>query len=139
MNIQSPTGDINFTLTIVGFVDDTTTITASPPGSSLSELLEKTKHDAQLWNDILFTSGGRLELSKCGYHTVFYDFLHSGLPVLRHSTNQNLMLQDITGHIIPVKPKNIFQPQKNLGQFKSAAGTNQTQTAQLISKAQHIS
>ena len=49
------------------------------------------------------------------------------------------MLQDMTGHTIPVKPKNIFQPQKKLGHFKSPAGTNQTQTAQLISKAQHIS
>ena len=82
MQFQSPTGDINFRLTVIGFVDDTTTITALQPGSSLSDLLDKTQHDAQLWNDILFTSGSRLELSKCGYHTVFYDFLDSGIPVL---------------------------------------------------------
>ena len=48
------------------------------------------------------------------------------------------MLQDVIGHTIPVKPKNIFQPQKNLGHFKSPAGKYQIQTTKIINKAQSI-
>ena len=40
-------------------------------------------HDAQLWYDLLFVSGGKLELPKCGYHLVYFDFDDAGLPQMR--------------------------------------------------------
>ena len=58
MEFVSPTGDITFKLTIIGYVDDTAVISSAPPGSSMKTLLDRTASDAQLWNDILFTSGG---------------------------------------------------------------------------------
>ena len=80
------------------------------------------KSDAQLWNDILFTSGGRLEISKCGYHTIYFDFQSNGIPIMRRSTHQHLQLTDPNGNVIPVSPKNIYQPRRNLGHFKNPAG-----------------
>ena len=38
-------------MTIVGFVDDSTTISAAQTGPSLNELLHS-QPDAQVWNDI---------------------------------------------------------------------------------------
>ena len=35
-------------------------------------------------NDLLWTSGGKLELPKCGYHTVYYTFKPDGTPILHH-------------------------------------------------------
>ena len=37
------------------------------------------KSDVQLWHDLLWASGGSLELSKCGYHAVDYEFDDTGI------------------------------------------------------------
>ena len=135
MHFISPEGDINFRITLVGFVDNLTTITLAALESTLQELLQPTESDAQLWNDILFTSGGRLEITKCGYHTIYFDFQSNGIPVMPHSTNQT----NPNGNVIPVRPKNIYQPRRNLGHFKSPAGKFNTQAKVILQKAQSIS
>ena len=109
-------------------MDDTCTVTLTTPGSSLNTLLQQTQHDAQAWNDILFTSGGRV------------DFQANGIPMLRHSPEQPLLLVDPpTGDTIPVKSKNIFQARRNLGHYKSPAGTQKTQFQTVLTKAQRLS
>ena len=71
---------------MVGFVDDSTgqvndflsNIQPSP-----NQLTTKMQEDAQLWSDLLWVSGGKLELAKCSYHYLHFDFFPSGAPTLR--------------------------------------------------------
>ena len=73
----TPDGRHYVRITMKGFVDDSTGQTNSffaNPQPNLSELQEKAWHDAQLWNDLPWTSGGALELPKCSYHAVHWDF-----------------------------------------------------------------
>ena len=54
----------------------------------------KLQEDAQLWSDLLFQSGGRLELPKCGFHTTYYDFTKEGDPIMRHTPEQDIIIQN---------------------------------------------
>ena len=139
MTFHSPLEDKQVKISIVGFVDDTTAITAAPPGSTMTELLRRTAKDAQLWNDLLFTSGGKLEISKCGYHTIYYDFNNSGLPKLIHQEPPPLQVTNSQGQTIPVKPKNNYTPQKYLGHYKCLAGNSNTQFQVVLKTAQKLS
>ena len=76
----TPLGDITLSVTMVGFVDDATCITSGDPAAPIGDLVTRMQHDSQLWNDLLWTSGGKLELPKCGYHTVYYTFKPDGNP-----------------------------------------------------------
>ena len=87
ITFSSPNGDISLRISIIGFVDDSTCITGGKPEGTLQELLTRMEADAQLWNDLLWSSGGKLELPKCSYHVVYYDFEPSGVPVMRHVHN----------------------------------------------------
>ena len=70
MTFSSPDGTVTFSMAIVGFVDDRTCITSGDPFKPLSDMLQQMQEDAQLWNDLLWSSGGGLELPECGYHTI---------------------------------------------------------------------
>ena len=62
MTFSSPDKSVSLTLNIIGFVDDTTCMTAGDPSKPLIDMLHRMQHDAQLWNGLLWASGGRLEL-----------------------------------------------------------------------------
>jgi hypothetical protein len=66
MKFESPDGEYVVRFNMVGFVDDSTCITGGNKNDNIQELLAKMKDDAQLWHDLLWCSGGKLELSKCG-------------------------------------------------------------------------
>ena len=57
-------------------------VTGGDPSKSIEEFFEKMQADAQLWSDLLFQSGGRLELPKCGFCTTLYDFNKKGDPIM---------------------------------------------------------
>jgi hypothetical protein len=68
----SPDGQDHIKISMVGFVDDSTgTSNDFRPNTQLSpEIISKRmQHDAQAWNDLLWCSGGKLELAKCSFHT----------------------------------------------------------------------
>ena len=138
MMFYSPDGSISFSMAIIGFVDDTTCITAGDPSKPLVDMLQCMQEDAQLWNDLLWSSGGALELPKCGYHTIYYSFDASGIPRLTHHHDHQVTIQSATGDAIPICQKNIFTPRKNLGHLKSPAGTYQAQFNGILAKATGI-
>ena len=37
-------------------------------------------------------SGGKLELPKCGYHVIYYDFNEDGVPYMRHTQQESITL-----------------------------------------------
>ena len=49
---------------MLGFVDDNNISNNGEKYKTLRDILQRTQNDAQLWNDILRSSGGALELTK---------------------------------------------------------------------------
>jgi hypothetical protein len=67
---------------MTGFVDDNNCNINCQPDQE-DELCTRAEHDAQLWNDILWASGGALEHSKCTYKYLKTDFTATGIPYFR--------------------------------------------------------
>jgi hypothetical protein len=97
MKFESLDGEYIVRFNMVGFVDDSTCITGGNKDNTLQELLAKMKDDAQLWHDLLWCSGGKLELSKCRYHVIHFDFKSNGIPRMRHSPGEAILLQNDQG------------------------------------------
>ena len=66
MIFKRPDGKVVLHITIVGFLDNATVITGGTQERPIEQLLKRMHHDADLWNQLLWVSGGKLELSKCG-------------------------------------------------------------------------
>ena len=113
MEMKTPDGSITVTLNMIGFVDDSTMITSGHPSISEEELLERIQHDAQLWHDLLWTSGGNLELEKCGYHCVFYKYDENDQPVMQQEVKGKIELKTSSGKVVPIDKK-IFTSQEKI-------------------------
>jgi hypothetical protein len=73
---------------MIGFGDDSTGqanafLLDTQPRAK--QLVARMREDAQLWNDLLWASGGALELPKCTYHDIDYAFTLDGAPILSGS------------------------------------------------------
>ena len=98
---------------MVGFVDDSTSITRGSPQDSYQKMKQMMTVDAQLWHKILWVTGGKLELNKCEYHLIYFDFDSSGLPGMRvNPPNDSVILKNQQGKEIEIKLKNIYIPRK---------------------------
>ena len=68
------------------FVDDSTCQTndfLANNQPSLPDLICQMEADAQLWNMLLHTLGGRLKIPKCSYHVIYFEFHDLGLPRMK--------------------------------------------------------
>ena len=108
MKMVSPDKTLTVKLNMVGFVDDATTITGGDPSASVEKLLERIQHDAQLWYELLWLSGGNLELEKCGYHCIFYKFDDNDQPVMQRDVEGSIKLTTTNGTIVPIRQKKIY-------------------------------
>jgi hypothetical protein len=135
MLFESPDGEMFIRFNMVGFVDDSTCITGAEKNDTLADLVSKMTEDAQLWHDLLWCSGGKLELPKCGYHVIHYEFDESGIPRMLRSPGESIILKNEQGDDVTVKSKNIYQTRTNLGHKKSPAGSRIGQTTTTRDKA----
>ena len=129
---ESPDKSISLKLYRVGFVDDTQSYVNKflddvPP--TPAELIALLTHDSQLWRDLLWTSGGALELPKCLYHHWHYYFQPNGSPIL-HATQTGPDVVIRTGDRSTsetVSFQSPYKAHKTLGYYKSPSGTQTTQ------------
>ena len=132
-------------LTMVGFVDDTTGTCndfRAQTQSSISELGQMMQKDAQKWTDLLYTSGGSLELLKTSYQILHFKFKPSGAPqVATQTTETAIQIQDPhTSNTIRTTEIPAKLAHKTLGQHKSPADPKQSQQLQiLMDKAKKLS
>ena len=72
----------------------------------------------QLWQDLLWASGGKLELQKCGFHLIFYNFDKDCVPSMRKTNGFIITLENEKGEVIKIRTKKIDEARKNLGHWK---------------------
>ncbi|KAG7345853.1 hypothetical protein IV203_004920 [Nitzschia inconspicua] len=113
---------------MVGFVDDLANCNNDFTNSfqEVETLLHKAQQDAQLWNDLLDSSGGALEVRKCMFHLAHYQFTPRGAPVLQSFAPDRLSVQvqesGPHGTTVPIKYLRPTTSRKTLGCYKSPAG-----------------
>jgi hypothetical protein len=129
---------------MVGFVDDSTGTSNDfrpQTQSDTGTILKQMQHDAQAWNDLLWCTGGKLELPKCSFHTLHFAHSPDGSahPILTNSPNTIDIQDSLTNEIISVPSKPVTEAHRTLGHWKSPADQNQTtQLKALVSKAKSI-
>ena len=89
----------------------------------IDKLLTRVKHNVQLWHDLLWASGGKLELSKCGFHIIFYDFKEDGTPKMRDIGDLIIILKNEKNEDIEIRTKKINKARINLGHWKTPETT----------------
>jgi len=141
--LQDPSRSTTVKVSISGFVDDTNACVNEwhpQRDGRLPDLMAKVQYDAQLWNDLLHVSGGKLELNKCSYHPLRFSFAPDGTPQVVTDPPPALNIVDSETHgIVQVNPFSPYSPHKTLGHWKAPAGTATTQMSILRTKMKIIS
>lgn len=135
---SSPDKSQTTSFSMVGFVDDSTGRAnkfEQRPQPTAIQLTQLMSEDAQHWHDALDFSGGKLELPKCSYHLLTYQFQPDGSakPV------KMLDLPDIRVHnnreSVAINRMSVYKSHKTLGHWKSPAGQGQTNLSKVKQKA----
>ena len=134
-NFISPDGQHTLHLTMVGFVDDCTGTCNDfrrqhqAPTHEIASIMTT---DAQNWNDLLWSSGGKLELPKCSFHVLEFQFSPDGTPIpVTKLPDCTITLHDpSTKQPVPITPKASITPHKTLGHWKAPADNRQRQQLQ---------
>jgi hypothetical protein len=122
-------------LGMTGFVDDNNAQTTGSPDESEEALALRCTHDAQLWHDILWATGGALETSKCSYRSMRFDFLGAGTPLLCHGKHgPPIIIKDAQGTDITIEQLPVTQAYKILGTYQAAV-TRQRQQYAVLKKS----
>jgi hypothetical protein len=139
----TPNRSIQVDMSISGFVDDSNCQTNDfdvPSQPDVAELAVLAMIDAQIWSDELFISGGLLELLKCSYHYISFQFRPSGKPyMVKGDVGPAIEIQDaITGNMIPIPRKSVDEEHKTLGHYKAPCGPLPQQRRALLQAANNI-
>jgi Reverse transcriptase (RNA-dependent DNA polymerase) len=125
----NPDGSVTTTTTTTAFVDDTTNFINSILRSILDseyELSSRLQEQTQAWEELLSSSGGKLELPKCLAYLVVYDFV-DGEPTQRPKSQitTGITINDsTTGETVQIDIKDPAESHKTLGGWLPATPTN---------------
>lgn len=123
---------------MTGFVDDNNCNINCRPEQE-AELCQRAEHDAQLWNDILWASGGALEHSKCTYKYLKTDFTATGIPYFRAGAfGKQISIQDKEGQVTAIEHSSAYQAYKTLGTYQAATKRQKVQFQMLQKKASSL-
>jgi len=142
---ETPDRTTQIKLFMLGFVDDSNGQTnnfLSDIQPTPSELVRLMQSDAQLWNDVLQVSGGALELPKCCYHVLHWEFRPDGTPFLSPGTlgePVKVTTYVDSSHIsseATLLPLSVSQSHKTLGTYQTPNGDMTSQLRALKTKAE---
>jgi hypothetical protein len=106
-------------------VDDTSLGFTHPGFLTLETIIAKLNHIAQTWEKLLFYSGGALNLLKCSWYTMYWDW-EKGRPTLRpiDSADPHLHLntQGETNDPTPIKRIPLNKASQILGVYLAPDG-----------------
>ena len=88
------------------------------------------QRDSQLWHDIITASNQALELPKCGYHAIIFEFAPTGEPTMVDDPECRITLRDTSGREFDIAKWKTSTATKYLGAHKAPA--NQSQQYQTL-------
>ena len=122
---------------MIGFVDDTYSSINdwSNSNTTIEAILSRAQFDAQLWSNLLNSTGGALELPKVKYHAIDFTFDNIGRPKMTEPNNSHRM--EVDGNdgngLMELKPLSPHTARKMLGCYKEPTGSNH-KAFEMISK-----
>jgi hypothetical protein len=118
---ESPDGSWSIEVKIAGFVDDVRNSTNDFGNNNvtLEELTAQASKESQLWHDIMWVCNQKLELNKCGYHALVYEFLTSGEPKIVNNPESTLLVYDHVGQPLQIQQWPANKAKQYLGTKKS--------------------
>jgi hypothetical protein len=144
-NILSPFGH-QLRQVSSGFVDDIThwcvTMEKDNSAGQATEqtLMHQMQDMAQLWEQLLHLTGGKLELSKCFYYPIMWSFNLDGAATLLtpNQISSTITLQDSeTKQSCNISSKPCDEAHKTLGVMEQPDGKNSAEVQRLMTKALH--
>ena len=124
---QSPDRKLEVEVKAIGFVDDVwTSVNAFGNNRlTLDQLMSMATCDSQIWHDILHASNQALELPKCGYHAIIFEFKPTGEPVMVENPECTITLSNSKGHPFNIQQWATTTATKYLGVHKAPAHQDQ--------------
>ena len=88
----------------MGYVDDTRSAINgfADHNTTMADLCLSAQKDCQLWHNLLGVVNQQVELPKCGYHALEYNFLPTGEPQLITCPKAEIVLIDMAGQPMQV-------------------------------------
>jgi hypothetical protein len=119
----------NSIIGMLGFVDDNNITNNGEGWETVSDIIIRTQHGAQLWNDLLRATGGALNLDKCFAQVLAFQFRLNGAPVIAPADpNLIITLQDrLYNKKVIIRPISPYKTYRSLG---TEQGTSKNQTQQ---------
>ena len=137
-----PDGSGQTKVSMVGFVDDcngqVNHFMQDENSETLRSIVKAATANAQVWIDLLGASGGALELSKCSYHLLSWQFTSNGAPILFNQKDSIPPVQVLDPHSQELCTLEYLPPytaHKTLGHYKDPAGTQREQFRKLKAKS----
>ena len=120
---ESQDRTIEINVKAIGFVDDVRTSVKAFGNNkiTLAQLMRIATRDSQLWHDIFTASNQALELPKCGYHAIIFDFKPTGEPILVDHPLSWIILHDPRGNMFNIQQWKTSTATKYLGAHKAPA------------------
>jgi hypothetical protein len=131
-------GYLELKLAMMGFVNDNNCNVNCRPDQE-HNLCNWAAHDAQLWNNILWSSGRALEHSKCLYRYLKTEFPPTGIPTfMAGSFGTPIKIRNASGTEMNLTHMSAYTAYKTLGTYQAATQNQQTQFEVLKKKASHL-
>ena len=142
ISFRSPDGTLDHRRLVDAFVDDTALGLTDDGSLSFSELVTSLERIAQTWEQILHFSGGALNLKKCSWYIMYWDWVN-GRPVLRPITEEDPTVNLRQGSILecttPIPRQPLTSAARVLGVHQTPMGDFSAHIQILKSKADTFS
>jgi hypothetical protein len=143
-----PTNKTEHRRTSDGFVDDVTHFYNKGLKHSLTttvrveDVIRGLEKEGQTWERLLWSTGGKLELTKCLYYILHYRFAPDGTPTMEEATNMENTHLSLTSGICPQKNpinhRDCSQAHRTLGVWPTPQGTQEKQHAESLLKSRRF-
>ena len=127
-----------FVTWMTGFVDDVTHWCSSSNAQSEENAIDELQKTAQWWEQLLHATGGKLELSKCFFYILQWDFDVEGVASLRPKSQfKNIVIlnNSETELAVTIPQKDANEAHKTLGVMERPDGENKEEFDRLSKKS----
>jgi hypothetical protein len=110
-------------------------------GETPRDILDETEEAAQWWEQLLYATGGKLELEKCFFYLVYWVFDDEGEPRLLQVEDypkKIVLVDSASGGKVEIAVKASEEAHKTLGVMQTPSGETKAEYERLYQKAKGL-